>query len=177
MRPGVRYNINRDVQIGYLIDFATRFKQLPADRQQHLLVDPWGLADFADSTDQAVPEMRHVLLHLLRPDEFERISSKDHKARIVEAFTDRLSDGEKSQPVDKQLCAIREALGAEGVQPDEPVLDFYRPPFRDQWHPGSPRQPPLAVVEPPTQASQLFFFTAGTGAAAQHYHERHLNKG
>jgi hypothetical protein len=33
------------------------------------------LRDFADDTDEPVREMRHVLLHLLRAEEFERISS------------------------------------------------------------------------------------------------------
>jgi hypothetical protein len=33
-----------------------------------------------------VREMRHILLHLLRPDEFERIASRTHKSEIVDAF-------------------------------------------------------------------------------------------
>jgi 5-methylcytosine-specific restriction protein B len=76
--PGPGYNLTRDRQLGYLMDFCLRFKAI-GDRQeqQELLKDPWRMRDFADAVGPGVPvrEMRHILLHLLFPDEFERISS------------------------------------------------------------------------------------------------------
>jgi hypothetical protein len=135
MNPGVYFSTSRPAQFAYVIDFATRFKHEPHDSQAALLESPWALRDFADSTDQPVREMRHILLHLLRPDEFERISSKVHRQRIVNAFKDRLTPEQLSQPVDEQVLAIRRALAAEDVQPDQPVLDFYLAPLRERWHP------------------------------------------
>jgi MoxR-like ATPase len=182
MRPGSRYNIRRDEQLGYLIDFATRFKQLPQAQRHQLLDDPWKLRDFVDSAEATtVPEMRHILLHLLRPDEFERISSRRHRNLIIEEFKDRLTKDQVSLPTDEKLFAIRQALEADGVQPDEQVLDFYRPPLGERWLPGSvkPSVPnPTSASSPqgstvngesPHNVPQLFFFTAGGGAAAAHY--------
>ena len=94
--PGSGYNIRRDLQVSYLFDFTSRWKALPAEEQRAKLDDPWALRDFADdaSEDVAVREMRHILLHLLRPDEFERISSGTHKRQIVDAFRGEFLDGE-----------------------------------------------------------------------------------
>lgn len=80
--PGSGSNTRRDVQVAYLIDFTKRFKQLAREERQRLLEDPWGLRAFADDTDEPVREMRHILLHLLRPAEFERISSGSPSGRL-----------------------------------------------------------------------------------------------
>jgi 5-methylcytosine-specific restriction protein B len=77
--PGIGFNTRRDLQIAYLIDFARRFKALASDDAEaarQLLDSPWELREFADDTSTAVREMRHILLHLLRPDCFERISCR-----------------------------------------------------------------------------------------------------
>ncbi|MFN8162429.1 MAG: AAA family ATPase [Solirubrobacterales bacterium] len=138
--PGSGYNIRRDLQVSYLLDFTIRWKALAADEQQAKLDDPWALRDFADqaSEDVSVREMRHILLHLLRPDEFERISSGAHKQQIVDAFRSEFLDGDDSpEGLDEQLLHIRKALDASDAQPDLPgsEIDFYYPPLRDIWNP------------------------------------------
>ena len=139
--PGVGYNINREIQIGYLIDFCQRFKAIDkTDERRRLLADPWELRDFADAASDgiSVREMRHILLHLLRPDEFERISSRTHKQNIVAAFAGELLTGEDvPDDLDEQLLLIREKLVALDAQPG--MLDFYRPPLHAIWDPGSDR--------------------------------------
>jgi 5-methylcytosine-specific restriction protein B len=68
--PGLGYNVRRDLQIGYLLDFCLRFKAIgDVEERRALLDDPWALRDFADDAGEgiAVREMRHILLHLLRP--------------------------------------------------------------------------------------------------------------
>ena len=93
--PGPGYNMRRDLQVVYLLDFTIRWKALTAEEQQAILGDPWALRDFADDVgeDVSIREMRHILLHLLRPDEFERISSGTHKQQIVDAFSSEFLDG------------------------------------------------------------------------------------
>lgn len=143
--PGVGYNINRDLQIGYLIDFCLRFKAIDdEDERRRLLDDPWDLRDFADDASDgiAVREMRHILLHLLRPDEFERMSSRTHKQNIVAAFADELLVGDDiPEDLDEQLLLIREKLVELEAQPDahQGILDFYWPPLHGIWDPGSDR--------------------------------------
>lgn len=43
--PGSGYNIRRDLQIGYLLDFALRLKALPGERRAATLGNPWELRD------------------------------------------------------------------------------------------------------------------------------------
>jgi 5-methylcytosine-specific restriction protein B len=140
--PGPGYNIRRDLQIGYLLDFCLRFKAIGEVDGRRLLDDPWALRDFADDAREgiAVREMRHVLLHLLRPSEFEPMSSRAHKLNIVDAFAGELLVGEDGpEDLDEQLLLIRQKLVELKAQPDRAVLDFYWPPLRDIWDPGSDR--------------------------------------
>lgn len=141
--PGVGYNINRDLQIGYLIDFCLRFKAIDSsEERRRLLADPWALRDFADTASEgiAVREMRHILLHLLRPDDFERMSSRTHKQNIVAAFADELLTGDEvPEDLDEQILLIRQKLVQLNAQPGQEILDFYRPPLHGIWDPGSDR--------------------------------------
>ncbi|MGD9734760.1 MAG: McrB family protein [Solirubrobacterales bacterium] len=143
--PGLGYNVRRDLQIGYLIDFCLRMKAFPSeDERGALLADPWALRDFADDAGEgiAVREMRHILLHLLRPDEFERMSSRTHKQNIVDAFAGELLTGEDvPEDLDEQLFMVRNKLVALNAQPNahRGILDFYYAPLRDIWDPGSDR--------------------------------------
>jgi MoxR-like ATPase len=134
--PGTGYNARRDAQIEYLVDFGLRLKQLDAERRRALLNDPWALRDFADDTSAPLREMRHVVLHLLRPDDFERISSGKHKQRIVDAFADEAAQVGVDLPgdLDERLLAIRRWL-IETTDPEDGALDFYFSPFVERWHP------------------------------------------
>lgn len=140
--PGSGYNIRRDIQVSYLLDLTIRWKALNAEEQRAKLEDPWTLREFADdaSEDVSVREMRHILLHLLRPEEFERISSGTHKQQIVDAFRGEFLDGtEAPEDLDEQLLHIRGALEGLGVQPDLDggTIDFYFPPLNGIWKPDA----------------------------------------
>lgn len=140
--PGSGYNIRRDIQVSYLLDFAIRWKALSAEDQLAKLADPWALRDFADDAGEDVPvrEMRHILLHLLRPEEFERISSGTHKQQIADAFRGEFLDGDDApEDLDEQLLRIRGALEGLRVQPDLDggTIDFYFPPLNGIWKPDA----------------------------------------
>lgn len=162
--PGSGYNIRRDLQVGYLLDFARRWKTLPSEEQRRLLEDPWALRDFADEPgdDMPVREMRHILLHLLRADEFERMSSRTHKQQIVEAFRKEFLDGDSDAPedLDEQLLRIRKKLEALNAQPDVPggILDFYWPPLRGIWDPGSDSGEGASDIELLLHKKQFVFY-------------------
>jgi 5-methylcytosine-specific restriction enzyme B len=140
--PGSGYNIRRDIQLSYLLDFTIRWKALSAGEQQAKLEDPWALREFADDASEDVPvrEMRHILLHLLRPEEFERISSGTHKQQIAEAFRGEFLDGNDApEDLDEQLLRIRGELEDLAVQPDLDggTIDFYFPPLNGIWKPDA----------------------------------------
>lgn len=131
--PGVGFNTRRDLQVGYLIDFCLRLKQLGRDERAALLEKPWALRDFADDTDKPLREMRHIVLHLLHPETFERMSSGAHKREIATAFADLVEN--PGLDVDEQLFAIRSKLTTlmpRGNAPGQ-AIDFYHPPLRGVW--------------------------------------------
>ena len=170
--PGTGYNTGRYLQVTYLLDFCTRWKQLPQDEQVRLLGQPWELRDFADDTDEAVREMRHVLLHLLCPEEFERISSGTHKQLIAAAFAPDIDEAGEALPddLDERLLAIRRALADQNVQPDSDILDFYSPPLVERWNPKftKPKAPAKEKAQPSAwvfQASPERFNLDGALAA------------
>jgi 5-methylcytosine-specific restriction enzyme B len=55
------------------------------------------------------PQLRHILLYLLFPGDYERIASEGHKGRICEAFSEIL-DAEAPEDTDDHLKAIRSKL-------------------------------------------------------------------
>jgi hypothetical protein len=65
--PGQYFLVRMELQIGFIVDFARRLKELPLEKRREILDDPWQLRDFMDATgDETTPAMRHVLLHLLQ---------------------------------------------------------------------------------------------------------------
>jgi 5-methylcytosine-specific restriction protein B len=72
--PGQYFLLRPDTQLGYIVDFARRLKETDVDSRRRILEDPWQSQDFADAgADEGAASMRHILLHLLHPESFERI--------------------------------------------------------------------------------------------------------
>ena len=127
---GYGYNTRRPFEIAFLIEFVIAWKKLPPDEQISAANDPWVFQNILDSVeDSENKQLRHMLLHLLFPDHFERIASRGHKRRIITAFSGLLH--EDLQNDDKQIYAIRQAL--EILLPKE-ELDFYWPPLDAAWY-------------------------------------------
>lgn len=136
--PGARFNVRRDLQFLYVAEFAQRLKQLSQADRRALLSDPWRTRDLADEPEGAERlEMRHVVLHLLHSESFERVTSLDHKQKIVAAFAPEVEASNRvlSGPVDEQLLTIRRVL--EEAKPDATV-DFYSEPWSETWRGTAP---------------------------------------
>lgn len=135
--PGSRYNTRQDLQVGYLIDFARRFKQLPGpDRGRLLTSEPWEFGAFADDTDHRPDSMRHVVCHLLYPAEFERIASPTHKQMILNTFGGLATKVDDDADVDERLYAVRQVW--ERLLPgEEDRRDYYRAELEPIWRPPS----------------------------------------
>jgi 5-methylcytosine-specific restriction protein B len=130
---GVAMKTLRWRQLAWLIEFVRSWKQLDLEERTRALADPWAFkqAVYAVLVGQAYSQ-RNALLHLVFPDTFEPILSRDHKGAIVEAFGDRIR--EPSGDVDRDLLQIHRALEAEFGSP----VNFYREPVRSQWLPEKP---------------------------------------
>lgn len=139
---GQAFNSYRPDLLRYLIAFTRRFKALDDDERLEVLSDAWGfrrwLVGDDDQADGGKQMMRHILLHLLFPVEFERIASDAHKYRIADTFEGLLDGQPDEQDVDSRLWAIRqriEELMPEG-QPRIPgYIDFYETPLQEAWDP------------------------------------------
>lgn len=130
---GQGYNTRRPFEIAFLIEFVKGWKALSSEQQQAAANDPWKFQELIDGTEDAESkQLRHMLLHLLFPDSFERIASGNHKRRVIAAFTGLVQDEHEDE--DRQLLAIRQGL--EALMPKK-TLDFYWPPLEAAWYDSS----------------------------------------
>ena len=104
---GQGHNTRRPLELAFLIEFAISWKKLSASEQEDVLGDPWRFQFRVDNVDGAeTRQLRHILLHLLFPDQFERIASGNH--RILSAFSGLAKSTEADE--DHRLFQIRTDL-------------------------------------------------------------------
>ncbi len=128
---GQGYNTRRPFEIAFLIEFAIAWKRLPEADRSAAASDPWRFMEIVDGIDGAdARQVRHMLLHIVFPDSFERIASREHKRRVVVAFSPVL-DGAAPEDTDRRLLAIRRRLEDLLGRED---LDFYRTPLVEVWN-------------------------------------------
>jgi 5-methylcytosine-specific restriction enzyme B len=144
--PGQYFNNGRPFLVMYLVAFARRLKSLDEQERREVLLDPWRFKAWLVDEDGGEQMMRHILLHLLFPDQFERIASGTHKYRIRDQLvglvgSDGPGDGEGTdadEDIDRQLFAIRNKIAE--LMPDgqgsDGHIDFYESPLREAWDPG-----------------------------------------
>lgn len=136
--PGAAYNYNRPWELAFAITLVRAFKRLALDKQESLSVEPWEFANWIDTIDhERRPQFRDILLHLLFPDEFERIASRSDKEDVVAAFGELVANQELGSEEDsddtsrdRRLLSIRRYL-EERLDRDH--LDFYEPPLNSLW--------------------------------------------
>ena len=121
-RVGTAYLTFRPFQLWFLIDFARTWKQLPATEREQNLRDPWAFKTmlFSLPIDRAYAQ-REALLHMVHPDTFEPIVSREHKQRFVREQADYITD--TTSDVDRKLLNIRETYARTHNRP----IDFYHP--------------------------------------------------
>lgn len=136
---GTLYNTRRPEQVDFYLQFFGEVLSRDIDP-----TDADACKRLADSVRERVPQSgpaRHILLHLLFPEYFERIASDGHKQKIVEAFADRAG---RASDRDDALLNIRHAFVEEYGRED---LDFYEDGIREIWQEGSSPPPPPAEQE------------------------------
>jgi 5-methylcytosine-specific restriction enzyme B len=131
---GTAFNTLRWLELRFFITFLRAFRQVLQDERLQLLALPWLFAEWIGGLpDAGSRQLRHMLLHLLFPDEFERIFGGQDRHKIVRAFSQLpVTQLRALSPldIDRQLKTIRTDLErAHGT----PELDFYQPPLRGQW--------------------------------------------
>lgn len=128
---GQGYNTRRPFEIAFLIEFSIAWKRLPEAERSAAILDPWKFMEIVDGVEGADSrQIRHMLLHVLFPDTFERIASREHKRRIVLQFASLL-EADAQVGTDKCLLAIRGKLESLLGRQD---IDFYWSPLVEVWN-------------------------------------------
>jgi MoxR-like ATPase len=158
---GRAFNMYRPFELAMFIKAARDWKARSADEQRALAADPWAFAEWLDVIPGADKrQFRHMLLHLLFPDTFERVSSGTDKGRIDSEFRAEL-EGAELRPDevagtllarDRRLLRIRRAL--EAKRPGK-FVDFYYDDLSARWKPPAaadddgPEEPVEEQKKPP----------------------------
>lgn len=123
---GVAFGTFKPDQLAFLLTFVQRLKELAPGERERLLDDPWAFKDmlFAIPIAKAFIQ-REALLHIVHPDVFERIVSRQHKAQIAE----QLGKGLSATDVDVRMRQIRDTLTRQLRR----HFHFYEPEIKQQW--------------------------------------------
>lgn len=172
---GPGYNNYRPDELELLVRFTASWKALePADRER-LASDGWAFADWFDRLPKGPSrQLRHMLFHLLFPEEFERISSTNDKRTVDDKFAKHIAgadlppneSGPSALARDRRLRRIRDVF--EGERPGV-WIDYYdTPELAAQWRKGKAKDPDPKEddrsTEPPTEGARIWVIGAGEGA-------------
>jgi 5-methylcytosine-specific restriction protein B len=147
---GAAYNMHRWRELVFFIRFLRAFRELSLDERKRLLADGWGLAEWMQSLPECdARQIRHMILYLLFPDDFEQMFGRSDRRNLILSFTDipkpkvfALSAIE----MDRELLKVRkeqeELLGTK-------ELNFYASPLKEKWE--KQRRPTTPPVSEPTE--------------------------
>ncbi|MEY9106499.1 5-methylcytosine-specific restriction protein B [Bradyrhizobium yuanmingense] len=131
---GPGYSNHRPRELTFCLNFLLSFRELSDDRRALLLESPWEFAEWLQSVpDAQARQFRHMILHLLFPDEFERVFSAGDRKALAERFagassseTNKMSAVELDRLLYKTRAKLEQEYGTA-------ELDYYRSPLRELW--------------------------------------------
>lgn len=130
---GQAYNNHRWRELSFIIGALQLWKKLPLEQREDNLSKSDRFTAFLDSAPGVEGrQLRHILPHLLFPDEFERISSPRHKREILEGFdvvTRREANKMDMASLDAAILELRKKLDSEHGR----EIDFYEPAIEGRW--------------------------------------------
>lgn len=142
---GIGFNANRWRELVFFCHAMIAFQRLTDQERNELLSDGWRFAKWLGKVPGCdARQLRHMLLFLLFPDDFERIFSKTDREEIVHAFTEKPEAEIKrlsALEIDQSLRNIREHQEEKYGTKE---LDFYANPLRDRWRDSRPKTWPGA---------------------------------
>jgi 5-methylcytosine-specific restriction protein B len=131
---GTAYNTGRWREVVYIIRFTKSFLQLSKNERKALLSDYKQFTLWLDQIpENAVRQLRHMMLFLFFPDFHERIFGNTDRRSILLKFTDLTSaqyNKLKVHEIDERLYLLRQKFEDE-YQTDQ--LDYYAEPLKSLW--------------------------------------------
>lgn len=173
--PGTAYNTHRWRELmWFVIAMNDWFGKSIAERQ-NLLADPWEFSEWLENTPESSGrQFRHILLHLLFPQDFERASTASHKRQIFKSLSEDATAIDPSDRIalDKALLSLRGKLEKQyGAG-----FDFYEPEISEQWMQTAQPTRETTVSKHATTESEKWYqslfgstrvWTIGPGAGGQ----------
>ena len=130
---GQAFNNHRWRELSFLIRALLLWKKLPLERREENLADSTRFTAFLDSAPAVEGrQLRHILPHLLFPDEFERISSPRHKREILEGFGVVSRQEAIKMDIASLDAAILELRGKLKTELGREI-DFYESDIESRW--------------------------------------------
>lgn len=167
--PGRGYSQYRWLELELLVNLMQSWRSLGEDEQDRLLRDPWTFAEWVDRTPGARNrQFRDILLHLLFPENFERISRTRHKKRILNAFESFLPESAEEPDAESELVVLDQKLLRIRNRLDDELdlesIDFYRSPLNEGWHWSSGHDEQLDILDALEERGQVVLYgPPGTG--------------
>jgi hypothetical protein len=131
---GRSFNTLRWRELVFCVNAVLSFRALAITEQQRIVADGGEFAKWLQSiTDANNRQLRHMLLYLLFPDQFERIFSAGDRLEIVTAFGGKTVGELKNKTayeIDSLLADVRAAAEKAHGTKD---LDFYLKPLDSLW--------------------------------------------
>jgi len=133
---GPGFNNHRWRELVFFINVVLAFKRLQREERAALMADGWAFAEWLGKVpDAAARQLRHMLMYLLFPDNFERIFAKGERRAIAVALSGlgRQAVNQMSPvELDRTIRRVRTDMEAKY---ETTQLDFYRPPLAELWKP------------------------------------------
>ena len=136
----------RPYLVGTLIETIEQWKGLESGDRERLIKSPWDFKDFLFSrqfssrllkdNQNTGRAQRHLLLHILFPDTFERILDNDKDSICKAKAFARFCEGQEAD-VDRKIWQIRQAI--EGKLGRD--FDFYDCDIAKYWKPAKGEKP------------------------------------
>lgn len=128
---GMGYNTNCQNELLFLVKFLKNWFGQSYTEKDDLLKDNRKFKEFLDETeDNRNPQVKHLLLYYLWPEEYERIVSTGHKRAILNVFNSLIPD-ETASDLDIQIKAIKQELIRKLGRDD---IDFYDNDIEPLWN-------------------------------------------
>ena len=135
-QPGTAYNIHRWQELVFFVTAMRDWSNQDHSRRTELLANPWDFAQWLEAREHSSGrQLYHVLLFLLFPDQFERITTSKHKQNIVRTFNEKWGmetevDYSNRVALDRAVLAVRTQLEAEAEGEE---VDFYQDSLVEVW--------------------------------------------
>ncbi|MEN9933722.1 MAG: hypothetical protein RLZZ387_301, partial [Chloroflexota bacterium] len=119
-RVGTAFLTYRPFQLGFLLSAVREWKRLPDATRTQALADPWAFKAFLFGLPIShAYAQREALLHIVHPETFEPIVSREHKRRFAREYAAYIVT--PTDDVDQQLYQIREVYARRHGR----RIDFY----------------------------------------------------